>query len=472
MGDRAVYVMANGSTVAAAIPPSCSTLEAYAAIRKVAGMAHTPRTALKLYSPSGAIVPISPSIPSNTADTPYRLVIKPAKQLGPAGPLVAIQNVAESVRAVDAILGDLDGMQKSVAAVKFKVEQIERYSYSFKEKHAPKPATRRVNRVLQNIQLPQTVSTQSMSKDVYEQMKLPTLDIWLFRETELIHLIAHMFVEFDLIATFQINEQTLYNFLNVVKNTYNRNPFHNFQHCFCVTQMMYALLHVTSVHKRLTPLEKLSLVVAAIGHDLDHPGYNNAYQVNACTELATTYNDISPLENHHSAVLFSILRCPDTNILSGLSTGDYKEVRKLVILCILATDMAKHGEILSKFKGYAENFSYDDANHRQTLFQMLIKCADISNEVRPKHVSEPWVDNLLEEFFTQSDREKDEGLPTAPFMDREKVTKASAQVGFIGFVMIPLFELASKVLPDMEGIVIQPIRKALDYYKSLLEKKV
>ena len=51
----------------------------------------------------------------------------------------------------------------------------------------------------------------------------------------------------------------------------------------------------------------------------------------------------------------------------------------------------------------------------------------ISNEVRPKHVSEPWVDNLLEEFFGQSDLEKKEGLPTAPFMDREKVTKPSAQ---------------------------------------------
>jgi high affinity cGMP-specific 3',5'-cyclic phosphodiesterase 9 len=58
---------------------------------------------------------------------------------------------------------------------------------------------------------------------------------------------------------------------------------------------------------------------------------------------------------------------------------------------------------------------------------MIIKCSDISNEVRPRHISEPWVDNLLEEFFTQSDHEKAEGLPWAPFMDREKVTKPSAQ---------------------------------------------
>lgn len=45
----------------------------------------------------------------------------------------------------------------------------------------------------------------------------------------------------------------------------------------------------------------------------------------------------------------------------------------------------------------------------------------------------------------QSDREKSEGLPVAPFMDRDKVTKATAQIGFIKFVLIPMFETVTKV---------------------------
>ena len=45
----------------------------------------------------------------------------------------------------------------------------------------------------------------------------------------------------------------------------------------------------------------------------------------------------------------------------------------------------------------------------------------------------------------QSDREKAEGLPVAPFMDRDKVTKSSAQIGFIKFVLLPLFENFAKV---------------------------
>ena len=57
----------------------------------------------------------------------------------------------------------------------------------------------------------------------------------------------------------------------------------------------------------------------------------------------------------------------------------------------------------------------------------MFKTADISNEARPTNVSEPWVDLLLQEFFNQSDLEKEKGLPFAPFMDRDKVTKPSAQ---------------------------------------------
>lgn len=33
----------------------------------------------------------------------------------------------------------------------------------------------------------------------------------------------------------------------------------------------------------------------------------------------------------------------------------------------------------------------------------------------------------------------------APFMDRDKVTKATAQIGFIKFVLIPMFEMVTKV---------------------------
>lgn len=51
----------------------------------------------------------------------------------------------------------------------------------------------------------------------------------------------------------------------------------------------------------------------------------------------------------------------------------------------------------------------------------------------------------------QSDREKSEGLPVAPFMDRDKVTKPTAQIGFLKFVLIPMFETVTKVKPPRAG---------------------
>ena len=70
---------------------------------------------------------------------------------------------------------------------------------------------------------------------------------------------------------------------------------------------MYGMICLSEVHRMIAPYEVLILLVAAFCHDLDHPGHNNSYQVNARKELAIRYNDISPLENHHAAVAFDIL---------------------------------------------------------------------------------------------------------------------------------------------------------------------
>ena len=116
-----------------------------------------------------------------------------------------------------------------------------------------------------------------------------------------------------------------------------------------------------------------------------------------------------------------------------------------IIELILATDMARHGDILDGFRAVVEQFDGTNADHLTKLKMILIKACDISNEVRPMDVSGPWVECLLEEYFQQAEREKSLGLPVAPFMDKSKVTKASAQIGFIQFVLSPMFECLARV---------------------------
>lgn len=49
---------------------------------------------------------------------------------------------------------------------------------------------------------------------------------------------------------------------------------------------MYAITWQTNLISRLGEMDVFILLISCICHDLDHPGYNNVYQINAKTELA------------------------------------------------------------------------------------------------------------------------------------------------------------------------------------------
>lgn len=55
------------------------------------------------------------------------------------------------------------------------------------------------------------------------------------------------------------------------------------------------------------------------------------YQINARTELAVRYNDISPLENHHCAVTFQILSMPECNVFANIEPESFKQIRQVQI---------------------------------------------------------------------------------------------------------------------------------------------
>uniref|UniRef100_A0A1B0DBG4 Phosphodiesterase n=1 Tax=Phlebotomus papatasi TaxID=29031 RepID=A0A1B0DBG4_PHLPP len=307
----------------------------------------------------------------------------------------------------------------------------------------------------------------ALSDEVKAALRLPAFDSYEWEDADVLHLMQTMFLELGLVSHFNLPVGTLREWLYEVYKHYNDVPFHNFRHCFCVAQMMYAITWQTDLPSRLGYLEILILLVSCICHDLDHPGYNNIYQINARTELALRYNDISPLENHHCSIAFRLFEHPDCNIFKNLSKDTFKEIREGIIRCILATDMARHNEILTQFKDISPIFDYSNKAHTNLLCMVLIKVADISNEARPMDVAEPWLDRLLQEFFAQSAAEKSEGLPVTPFMDPDKVSKPGSQVRFIGLVLLPLFEALGEILPELNEFIINPVRVALDYYKRL-----
>ncbi|XP_074653983.1 high affinity cGMP-specific 3',5'-cyclic phosphodiesterase 9A-like isoform X4 [Tubulanus polymorphus] len=450
-----------------------------------------PNDIVKLYNIKGNLVNISPRLKPNTIYTRYKLEVVAANISGTIvahglglDPVSLESRITSLEKRVFVDNGELNPtlleLKTKVETFKEKLEGVEHLSWLGlfkdmscgtslqpfwnKKDNSKKNFKEHYIRVFEKFR---KLSQVQVTDEVREYLRRPTFDNWQWDDSEMLILLQQMYIDLGFIKKYNIEIPVLQRWLYEIYTHYNPVPFHNFKHCFMVSQMMYGLTWLIDLRKYLDDLDILVLITSSICHDLDHPGYNNAYQINARTELALMYNDISPLENHHCATAFEILEKKDTNIFRNLPQDTYKKIREGMIRCILATDMAKHTEITNNFKMMTKNFDFNNKEHKSTLLLALIKVADISNEVRPFEVSDPWAECLLEEFFQQSDVEKLEGLPVAPFMDRDKVSKPSSQVGFIKYVLLPLFEALGQLFPIIEPDIIDPVRKALDYYTDM-----
>ena len=103
------------------------------------------------------------------------------------------------------------------------------------------------------------------------------------------------------------------------------------------------------------------------------------------------------------------------------------------------------------------------------MLLLLIKCSDVSVEVRPQENSSRWVKRLFDEFFAQGTLEKSQNLPVASQMDAEKVNIANEQVGFIKHVLLPVYEALAKALPK-SMLYLDAIHKSLKYYEEMSKK--
>jgi hypothetical protein len=93
------------------------------------------------------------------------------------------------------------------------------------------------------------------------------------------------------------------------------------------------------MNNSMSDLERISLLIACLSHDLDHRGTNNAFQAKVDAPLAKLYTT-STLEHHHFDQCIMILQTEGNNILQTLSPDDYKLVIRYIETAILSTDLA------------------------------------------------------------------------------------------------------------------------------------
>ncbi|CAG7926170.1 unnamed protein product [Penicillium olsonii] len=275
----------------------------------------------------------------------------------------------------------------------------------------------------------------------------------------------------------RLTPDELQTFLLACRSAYNSFVlYHNFRHAIDVLQSVFYFLlqigalppypptsmeHVSEspIASLLSPFDALTLLISAIGHDVGHPGVNNFFLVKLNAPLAQLYNDNSVLEAFHCAAFSQILR------RHWPSAFKDKQLRKLLISSILATDMGVHQKFMQRMGSFQEKYHENgksvegwkpqDVDMYKTLVcGLLIKCADISNVARPWKVAEKWTLILQDEFANQGEMEREVGMETALFGGPPELGNiyklATGQIGFMSIFALPLFEGISDLLPQLK----------------------
>ncbi len=101
-----------------------------------------------------------------------------------------------------------------------------------------------------------------------------------YTEDELVGLAAGIFVASGIIES-EESFQILLSFLEKVRANYSSNPYHSFFHAADVAYMCFFLLSDINLYHEcgLSRLDLAVILIAALTHDMQHPGTNNIYQV-------------------------------------------------------------------------------------------------------------------------------------------------------------------------------------------------
>eukprot|EP00698_Gefionella_okellyi_P016603 TRINITY_DN475_c0_g3_i1.p1 TRINITY_DN475_c0_g3~~TRINITY_DN475_c0_g3_i1.p1 ORF type:complete len:675 (-),score=113.74 TRINITY_DN475_c0_g3_i1:501-2525(-) len=166
---------------------------------------------------------------------------------------------------------------------------------------------------------------------------------------------------------------TLQKFLLMARAHYRDVPYHNWEHAFAVLRTSYALMFgFPDVASKFTVTERLAVLLAAVIHDVDHPGYGNSLIINSHGPLAARYNDTSPLENHHLALGWVMME--ECGIFDFVDDTDRVRIRKLCIAMVLATDMSRHKNTLSHLDELLSvPANWESVEFRTTMLVAILK---------------------------------------------------------------------------------------------------
>ncbi|KAF2275888.1 HD-domain/PDEase-like protein [Westerdykella ornata] len=370
-----------------------------------------------------------------------------------------------------------------------------------------------VSSLMSGICNPETVGESLDPRDLYvDEDRRPVIAAaigsWAFSahdftDDELLYgalLMVKHALEMPEVEEWRMTDDELIIFLLASRTAYNEFVlYHNFRHVSDVLQAVFFFLvqigalppypsgsppvdpsHRSPIAHILGPFDALTLLISAIGHDVGHPGVNNAFLVALNAPLAQLYNDRSVLESFHCAAYAQILRRYWPKAFADA------KMRKLMINSILATDMGLHFKYMSDLGNLQEKVGHDKdiveewnakvrEEHKDLTCGLLIKCADISNVARKFDVAVKWAHILTDEFSNQGVMEQELEIPSCLFggppVRDDLIKLGESQIGFINIFAKPLFEGVADILPGMQFAVDEMATNEATWVEKIAEAK-
>ncbi|KAI9293267.1 HD-domain/PDEase-like protein, partial [Neoconidiobolus thromboides FSU 785] len=269
-------------------------------------------------------------------------------------------------------------------------------------------------------------------------------------------------------------------FILVTKSSYLENDYHNFCHAVDVLQATYLFLtsmglkHISdpnvpcSIHL-LSTKHITALLVAALGHDVGHPGVNNSFLIKTGIPLASMYSNVAVLEKFHALALVNLIHSQDCLFFPDLFS-DLSEFYSLISDIIIATDMAAHFDHLKRIQDLGERRKFSDykINEKDSLIILsaLIKCSDLINVTRPFDIAKDWTRCLTEELHKQCCMELALGIDPQLPLDQLRGPQNASQVSFIQNMALPLFDCTADLLSEL-SLFPQQLQSNLSLWKHL-----
>ena len=270
-----------------------------------------------------------------------------------------------------------------------------------------------------------------------------------------------LFCDHGLFEALPVQPEVLRSYLNAVETSYRPVAYHNSTHAACVLHSCNFLLVVSGMADLLAPWELASVLLAAAVHDLGHLGVNNEFLVASGDPLALRYNDVSVLENFHAATAFELMRVPGQELCSGMSRPDALRLRRLIIPLVLATDTARHAQLVEAGRRAPGGLRIGEEGSEERLLalKLVLKLADVGNATKSFPYALRWAAGITAEFWAQGDRERELQLPLLPSNDRHARAFLASQLAFLEHVAEPLYSTAGLLLgPELATSLLARLR--------------